>query len=129
MPSVSNLTVNDGEATPVAVTFHPESIGNGNATFRDDRQGQSILMPRIIVNLSLASANRPSNRVVYRVNYPVKRTVDGADVLDYTCRSETNFILPDRATTQDRQNLLAFHVNGLSDSQIMAVIRDVLPIY
>jgi len=129
MPAVSDFAINDGAATPVAVTFHPESIRDGNATFRDDRAGVTALMPRIIVGLSLASPNRPSNRVVFRVNYPVKRTVDGIDTLGYTLRSETTFILPDGATAADRANLLAFHVNALSNAEVAGVVKDVLPIY
>jgi len=129
MPAVDNLTVNDGAATPVAVTFHPESVSGGNATFRDDRNGISALMPRIIVQFSPASANRPSNRVSFRVNYPVKKTVDGVEMLDKILRSETNFVLPDGATTQERKDLLAFHVNALSNALIKSVVEDVLPIY
>lgn len=129
MPSVTNLTVNDGASTPVEVTFRPESISGGNATFRDNRNEQSVLMPRIIVQFSAASANRPSNRVAFRVNYPVKKTVDGVDVLDKILRSETNFVLPDGATTQQRKDLLAFHVNALNEALIRGVIEDVEPIW
>lgn len=129
MPQVADLTVNDGASTPVEVTFRPESISGGSATFRDARTGVSVLMPRIIVQFSVATANRPSNRITYRVNYPVKKTVDGVDVLDKVLRSETTFILPDGATTQNRKDLLAFHVNALNESLLKTVVEDAEPIF
>lgn len=129
MPAAAAITVNDGAATPVAVTFSPESVSGGSVTFRDDRSGISVLMPRITESLSLASSNRPTNRVAFKVVLPVSKTVDGVVVLDYILRAETSFVLPDRCTEQNRKDLLAFFSNALDDALVKAPILDVEPIW
>jgi len=125
----ANFAVNDGADTPVSVTFKPELVSGGNATFRDDRLGISTLMPRIKSVSSLSSAQRPTNRVTLQVSLPVKKTVDGADQVDYVLRAECQFVLPERCTTADRKNLLAYVVNGLSASPLKETITDVSPIW
>jgi hypothetical protein len=124
-----NLTVNDGASTPVEVTFTPEMVSGGNATFRDGRLGVSNLMPRISNGTSLSSTSRPTNRVTHRVSLPVTKTVDGQDVLDFILRAEATFVLPERATTQNRKDLLAYFVNSLNEDLIKATVVDVSPIW
>jgi len=125
----ANLTVDNGADTPVSVTFEPEIVSGGNATFRDKTVGISNLMPRMKSVTSLASANRPTNRVTFQVALPVKKTVDGVDVLDYILRADCQFVLPERSTTADRKNLLAFVRNGLDEAPIKDTIIDVSPIW
>jgi hypothetical protein len=125
----ANTAINDGADTPVSVTFKPELVSGGNATFRDDRLGVSTLMPRIRSISSLATAQRPTNRVTYSVSLPVKKTVDGTDVVDYVLRAECQFVLPERCTTADRKNLLAYVCNGLNVEPFKATIVEVSPIW
>lgn len=129
MSEAVNLTVNDGASTPVEVTFTPEMVSGGNATFRDGRLGVSNLMPRISNGTSLSSTSRPTNRVTHRVSLPVTKTVDGQDVLDFILRAEATFVLPERATTQNRKDLLAYFVNSLNEDLIKATVVDVSPIW
>lgn len=129
MSEAANTAINDGADTPVSVTFKPELVSGGNATFRDDRLGVSTLMPRIRSISSLATAQRPTNRVTYSVSLPVKKTVDGTDVVDYVLRAECQFVLPERCTTADRKNLLAYVCNGLNVEPFKATIVEVSPIW
>jgi len=125
----ANMAVNNGADTPVSVTFKPEIVSGGNATFRDDSVGVSVLMPRMKSVTSLSTANRPTNRVTFQVALPVSKTVDGVDVVDYILRADCQFVLPDRSTTADRKNLLAFLRNGLNTEPIKGTIVDVSPIW
>jgi len=129
MSEAANFSINDGADTPVSVTFKPELVSGGNATFRDDRTGVHTLMPRIKSVTSLSTANRPTNRTTLSVSLPVKRTVDGVDQVDYVCRAECQFVLPDRSTAADRKNLLAFVANALDTEPIKGTIVDVSPIW
>jgi len=123
------LTVNNGADTPVSITFEPEIVAGGNATFRDKSTGISNLMPRMKSATSLANANRPTNRVTFQVSLPVSKTVDGVLQLDYILRADCQFVLPERATTADRKNLLAFVRNGLDEDPVKGTIVDVSPIW
>lgn len=129
MSEAADIAINDGADTPVSVTFEPEIVSGGNATFRDSRLGISTLMPRMKSTTSLATANRPTNRVSFAVALPVKKTVDGADVVDYVLRFEGQFVLPERCTIADRKHLLAYTVNGLNSALIKSTIVDVKPIW
>jgi hypothetical protein len=126
---VANMAIDDGADTPVSVTFKPEFVSGGNATFRDDRTGVSTLMPRISAKTSLSSAARPTTRTTISVALPVKKTVDGVDVVDYTLRAECQFVLPDRCTVADRKHLLAFLRNGLNVSPVKDTVVDASPIW
>jgi len=125
----ANIAINDGADTPVSVTFKPELVSGGNATFRDDRTGISTLMPRIRSVTSLATAQRPTNRVTMSVAMPVMKVVDGTDQVDYVLRAECQFVLPERCTLADRKNLLAYLVNGLNAEPIKGTVIDVSPIW
>lgn len=129
MSEAADIAINDGADTPVSVTFEPELVSGGNATFRDGRLGISTLMPRMKSATSLASATRPTNRVTFSVALPVKKTVDGADVVDYVLRGECQFVLPERCTPIDRKHLHAYIVNGLNSGLIKSTIVDVKPIW
>jgi len=129
MSEAVNVTINDGAATPVAVTFKPELVSGGNATFRDDRTGVSTQMPRIQSRTSLSTAARPTNRVTFTVSLPVTKTVDGVAVVDYILRADCQFVLPDRSTKGDRDNLLAYVLNGLAAEPFKGTVVDVSPIW
>jgi len=123
------MTVDNGADTPVSVTFEPELVSGGNATFRDKTAGVSNLMPRMKSVTSLATASRPTNRVTFQVSLPVSKTVDGVLQLDYILRADCQFVLPERATPADRKNLLAFVRNGLNEEPVKGTIVDVSPIW
>jgi len=129
MSEAVNVVINDGAATPVAVTFKPELVSGGNATFRDDRTGVSTQMPRISSRTSLSTAARPTNRVTYTVSLPVTKVVDGVSVVDYTLRADCQFVLPDRSTRVDRENLFAFVLNGMAAEPFKGTVVDVSPIW
>jgi hypothetical protein len=125
----ANFAINDGADTPVSVTFKPETVSNGTATFRDDRSGVFNLMPRIKAGVSLSSAQRPTSRATISVALPVKKTVDGVDVVDYVLRAEAQFVLPERCTVQTRKNLLAYLVNSLNADPIKDTVIEASPIW
>jgi len=129
MSEAAVFSVDNGADTPVSITFEPEIVSGGNATFRNKTIGISNLMPRMKSVTSLANANRPTNRVTFQVSLPVSKTVDGVLVLDYILRADCQFVLPERSTPDDRKNLLAFVRNGLDEDPIKGTIVDVSPIW
>lgn len=129
MTQAANFTVNNGAATPVAITFEPEWVSGGNAVFRDDSGGITNLMPRIKINSSLATANRPTNKSVVNVTLPVKKTVDGVDVVDHVLRADVSIVSSDRSTLDSRKDLLAILVNALSEDPIKDSILSNSPMF
>jgi len=126
---VANFSIDDGADTPVSVTFKPETVSNGTATFRDDRLGIHNLMPRIKAGVSLSTAQRPTSRATISVALPIKKTVDGSDVVDYILRAEAQFVLPERCTLLDRKHLLAYLQHALDMAPVKDTVIDVSPIW
>lgn len=130
MGQVAPLTINDGTATPVAVTFHPEYVSPQRTVFVDRRKGVSALQPRIIVAYDGAKPRRRTNHIDFSVVYPIEGTVDGVPAVVDTARYERGrFILPDGMGADDRKHMHAFVRNGLSAPLIKAMAEDLDPIY
>jgi len=125
---VANFAVNNGADTPVSITFKPEQVSSGSAVFRDDTSGSFVLMPRIKVQTTLSNQNRPTNRTSVNLTYPVKKTVDGVDVVDYVNRADFSVAFHERTPLAVRKDILAILTNAvLSDNAIKAAIVDVSP--
>jgi hypothetical protein len=129
MPAAAAVTINDGQATPVAVTFSPEVITSDVASFADRTPGVAVAYRRITVSNKFARGASKVNRAKYTVDYPVTTTVNGITTVAYTLRATVDLILPDQATTAERNNLFAFVSNGINNTAIRSSLRDLDPQY
>ncbi|UUW21411.1 MAG: hypothetical protein [Sanya fiers-like virus 50] len=129
MAAAASIVVNDGQATPVAVTFSPEAVSPSLSVFSDRRLGIASLFPRLGVSTTFAKGAGSSNRAKFTVTYPVGQTVDGVQKVAYTLRANVEVILPDGATDQQRKDLYAFLKNGLSATLVQGALRDLDPLY
>lgn len=129
MASAATITINDGQATPVAVAFNPESVTSDQATFADRTPGVSIGFRRISVRNKFAKGSSKVNRANYAVEYPVTTTVNGITTVAYTLRANVDVILPDASTDAERKNLYAFLQNGLANTLVRGAIRDYDPLW
>ncbi|UUW21324.1 MAG: hypothetical protein [Sanya fiers-like virus 24] len=129
MAAKAPITINDGQATPVAVTFGVDSTQNGTYQFSDKTAGVSLGFRRLAVSTKLASGTSAVNRAKFTVELPVTQTVNGITSVAFTLRANTEVILPAAATDQNRKDLFAFLYNGLNHSLIKGAVRDLDPIY
>lgn len=129
MPQASNLTIADGQATPVNCVFAVEQATPALASFADRASGTAAGFRRIKVSNRFASAKTPINRSKITIEYPVLQTVNGISTVAYTLRFSGEFILPDSATDLDRKNLFAFTRNSLGLPPVQSALRDLDPFY
>lgn len=129
MPAAAAVTINDGQATPVAVTFSPEVITSDVASFADRTAGVAVGFRRLSVSNKFAKGGSKVNRAKYAVDYPVTSTVNGVTTVAYTLRATVDLILPDQATQLERNNLFAFLSNGINHASIKGSLRDLDPQY
>ncbi|UUW21238.1 MAG: hypothetical protein [Sanya fiers-like virus 10] len=128
MPQAGNLTVNDGAATPVAVTFYPERVTPDLAVFVDRRKTVRALQPSIKVGLKPATAARNTYQVPFEVEYPIEGVVNGvAQAIGIARYKDGKFIIPDFMPAIDRAHLVAFSINGLN--AVKAAPKDLDPYY
>lgn len=135
----SNIVLADAQATPVNHTFVP--IGrdkNGVFWFEDQSQANAVGYWRISAALTrppapsgnTSSAGR-SYRVRVELHEPVLETVSNstvsgiapAPVVSYVPRSFTDFVMPERASLQNRKDLRKMHALLLAESQVTAMIE------
>lgn len=129
MAQAAPIVINDGQATPVAVTFNPESITPSESSFVDRLPGVAIGFRRVRAWVSLALGKSTVNKCKMAVSLPVLQTVNGVSTVAYTLRSQVEMIIPDQATDAQRKDLYAFTVNGMQNALMRGVLRDLDPLY
>lgn len=129
MAQAAAITINDGQATPVATTFSPESVSPQLSVFTDRTSGTALGFRRLAVSSKFASAKGGVNRAKFSVELPITATVNGVPTLLYTLRANVETLIPDGASSVDRSNLYAFTFNGLAHATIKGAVRDLDPIY
>lgn len=123
----ANVTLTDAAGTPVAHVFKPQQSGNdGLIVWRDSNQeiyaGQAILS----VSQRLASRNSKTTKVSWKLETPVLEVtspstttgIQPAPTVAYKPLATLEFVMPDRASLQERKDLLSM-VRDLVDEAIV----------
>ena len=148
MPALAALTINDGQATPVAHTYSPVRLDEkGVATFFDRSGGVAIGFPRLTFSMreplgpvqagSDSSAKKRSYKCVFTIDVPTMESTSAATgtgiapapTVAYVHSSRTEFMLPERGTLANRNDLLAYNVNGLNHATIKSAIQNLEGFY
>lgn len=141
MPAIGNIVINDGAATPVAHTFSPTKIDSNNvAVFHDRSGGIAIGYPQLSAVTKLPDAARSgqasgANRVIrnnFKVDVPTLEVtspstgsgIQPAPTLSYVNGVDINFRIAERATLQERKNILAYARNLLAHATIIAMVEN-----
>lgn len=145
MPTLATLTIDDGQATPVAHPFTPLTINSGGITTFIDRTG-GIPLGFCKLDLSLrqppdAKPGQNSSGRVYKAmlrlfvptleqtSASTSTGIQPAPTKAFDHIATVQFFLPERGTTQNRKDLLALVTNALSADAIKTVITDLEPFY
>lgn len=127
MPSIADIVLADGKATPVNHTFKVKACNNGLSVWEDRSGGIAIGYWQLKVK---TEDNANVRKVMMWLNQPVLEAAVGANQAGYTPaarvaylpRGYTEFYLPMRGTTAERSDLVVMHTNLL----LNPVIRDVI---
>lgn len=126
----SSITINDGSATPVAVTYTPIAANNGAVTFADKRKSAKAFWPKLTATFNPESPKRASDHVGFEVEYPLTQTVNGVEVVYATAwYSRGRYVLPSGMTQQDRKHICALVRNGMDVTQLVAMVNDLDPMF
>lgn len=126
----ANITINDGSATPVAVTFLPIFADSGVVVFADKRKTAKAFWPKLTLKFVPETASRKTDHVEVTFEYPMTQTVNSVEVVYATARYERGrFILPSGMPSTDRKHLSAFVRNGLDLTQVRGAVEDLDPIF
>lgn len=132
MATFANLTINDGQATPVAHTFNARRIDGIVAKYQDISGGIALGYPTITLSTREPVQGSDVYKVVAKVSVPVLETISGtsyagiiaAPQLAYTTTCNMEFLLPARSTLAVRKDLLAYVKNLLANAVPTAMVHD-----
>lgn len=129
MAQAAAINVNDGQATPVAVSFTPESVTPALTRFVDRATGIAAKFRRINVRFNMPTSKKAGVQEV-ATSIPVWGTLpSGAQGVVYTLRARTIYELPDGCTDAERKDLFAIHNNAQNNTLIRGSVRDLDPMY
>jgi len=138
----SNIVLADAQATPVNHTFVP--IGrdkNGVFWFEDQSASNAIGYWKVSVELNRppaaqakTSSEGRSMRARIGLHEPILETVSNntvsgvapAPTVSYVPRSFSEFILPERASLQNRKDLRKMMAGLLTDTQVVSVVESLV---
>lgn len=129
MGQAAAVVINDGTATPVAVTFAPEKVTPSDTVLVDRRKTARTLQPSIRVSFSPASAKRKTHRMTIGLDYPWEGVIDGVAAPVGVARVDCNVTVPDGLPLQDRKHVHAFIANALDNALLKGVVVDLDPLY
>lgn len=129
MPAIATLTVNDGQASPVAHSFDPVTTDGSLAKWAD----RSPSIPAGFRTISEEVLPPANGRTVYKITFgyynPTVATVDGSDqVVRFSSAQVVLNIAPD-SSLQERKDLLAYVANSLGLSTIKTSVQNLEPHY
>lgn len=146
MPTYTALTINDGQATPVAHTFSPAGLDQSSnlALYADRSTGTAIGFPT--VSLRLTAPKGPSTGTksdaerVYRVSaivrVPMLETLGTNDAgltppptVAFLAVGKVEFTLPERSSLAHRKDILAYVKNLLGQSVVTSLVQDLEPVF
>lgn len=143
--AASNIVLADAQATPVNHTFVPLGPDkDGVFWFEDQSATNAIGFWKISFQLkrpAAAQAGQSSDRRTYRavigMHEPILETVSNntvsgiapAPTVSYVLRSFAEFVLPERASAENRETLRKMVYNLLAETQAVALVEDLVMPY
>lgn len=138
----TNIVIADAQATPVNHTFVP--IGrdkNGVFWFEDQSQANAIGFWKISVDLKRppspsgkSTSEGRSFRVRVEMHEPILETVSNntvsgiapAPTVSYVTRSYCDYVMPERASLQNRKDIRKMMYLAQNDSQIVNCVENLI---
>lgn len=133
----ANISINDGQATPVSHTFNPNS-GDGNVpgssiiSFEDRSGGVMVGFPVLQITVRKPTRQLRNTKVSLMIKRPVLEVVSNSTVSGiapaptpaYDVVFKGDFTLPERSDLASRKDILAYARNALAHAVMTSAIQD-----
>lgn len=126
---VSPLTINDGTATPVAVTYSVEKLSSEHTVLVDRRLASRDMQPAVNIYFDRATPTRKTYKSRRVISMPLVRPILGVDTVVDTARANVEYIIPTSMTVAERKHLRALVANAEDVVAIKAAVEDLDPLY
>lgn len=138
MTAIAALTLNDGQATPVAHSFNPVNIDAvGVAKWADRSGGIALGYPAVTMSLRNPTKGSRNYRLTMKVVTPVLEVtspstatgIQPAPTKAYDLLATMEFVLPERSTLAQRKDILAYVKNMLANAVVTSAVQDFESVY
>lgn len=133
MPAITTLTLNDGQASPVAHNFVPVTTTGGSAVWADRIATGSAFWLRLTNDVIVPSTKKlgAEKPIVNRwaINLPVGITANGATELDHFNTVSVNFYFSPRSSDAERKDAVAYAKNLLANATVFDGAWKIEPFY
>lgn len=126
MPAIGNITINDGQATPVSHTFGVVTTDGKIASYADRSGGIPAEFPLIKISSTVPTGTQRYFRVEMSISMP-KSAVDPQTGKSYIARQTQSrhvFTLPETGVLQERKDILAYSKNLLALALTTSMVQD-----
>lgn len=122
MAQGADIVLNDGTATPVAVTFKVLKASPSLSIWKDRRLTPTVKQPEVTLNADVPSSTAKVRKCEVRASVPVVDAITG-EVTDYV-RFRGVFDQPTNASTQNINDCYAYAQNSIANALFKGAIRD-----
>lgn len=133
MTAFASMTLNDGQATPVAHTFGTvNKDSSGVAKWADRVGGIALGYPVITMSVREPVKDSRNYKVMLKVAVPTLEVtspstasgIQPAPTLAYDHLCTISMIMPERGSLAERKNLIAFVKNLLAHANVTAAVEN-----
>lgn len=129
MASFADIVLNDGQATPVAHTFKVKKTVDTLSSWEDRVGGIAIGYPKLTTQ---TKDNPDVRRISIKIAVPTLEAVSGANPsgftpapkVAYSTLGTVEFVLSQRASAQEKKNIIAYVKNALANAVISSLVTD-----
>lgn len=138
MTAIAALILMDGQATPVSHTFNPVNIdAAGIARWADRSSGIALGYPTVTFSLKSPTKSSRNYKVIAKVVTPVLEQtsaststgIQPAPTKAYDLIFNCEFVLPERSTSAQRNDMLAYAKNFLANGVLTAAVQNFESVY
>lgn len=137
--AIADMTINDGQATPVSHNFEVARVGSDFVQFEDRVNGVYVGYNRLTLQMvrpkGASSDGNRNLKLLLKVETPILEEVSAggsspqgytpAPKVAYRLVSECKFTVPERASLAELADLFAFTSLGMNnESQVNGFLRD-----
>lgn len=132
MTAFASITINDGQATPVAHTFNAQSLVNDVALWEDRVTGVPVGYPKVSAFIRRPTKTNRNYKVTFKLSRPVLNVtspstgsgIQPAPSKAYDCFCSIDFVLPEASSLESRKDILAYAKNFLALSMVTSYVQD-----
>lgn len=131
MSAVSDIVLNDGQATPVAHTFEPSRVASDMVIYHDKSSGVVAGYNALKLGNRLASRQNENYKATGKLVLPTLESAatnaagfTPGPTVAYELRGDVSVVIPSRATDAERSDLEAYLKNLVANAVWGSLVTD-----